>query len=76
MTSFEIQNMIIDDDFAVEEYVTVDFTSDQKDYSITFKKADLEVINAWKFENGTSLPANLSESIIESIRDNVKKQLH
>ncbi|MGX6443454.1 hypothetical protein ACWM35_09570 [Neobacillus sp. K501] len=76
MKPFEIQNMIIDDDFAVEEYVTVDFTNEQKDFSITFKKADLEVINAWKFENGTSIPANLSESMIESIREEVKNRIH
>lgn len=75
MEPIEIQNMIIDDDFAVEEYVTVDFTNDHKEYSITFKKADLEVINAWIFENGTSLPANLSENMIESIREEVKKRI-
>lgn len=75
MKPFEIHNMIIDDDFAVEEYVTVDFSNDNKDYSITFKKADLEVMNAWIFENGTSIPANLSISIIDLIRDEVKKSI-
>jgi hypothetical protein len=73
--SYEISNMIIDDDFAVEEYVTAEFTHNHKEYSITFKKADLEIINAWLFEDGTSIPANLSEDIIESIREDVKKRI-
>jgi hypothetical protein len=73
--SYEITNMIIDDDFAVEEYVTTEFTHDQKHYSVTFKKADLELINTWIFENGTSIPANLSNDLIESIREDVKKRI-
>ena len=75
MKSYEISNMIIDDDFAVEEYVTAEFTHNHKEYSITFKKADLEIINAWLFEDGTSIPAHLSEEIIESIREDVKKRI-
>jgi hypothetical protein len=67
--------MIIDDDFASEEYVTVDFTHDHKVYSITFKKADLEIMNSWVFEDGTSFPAALSDNLIESIREDVKKRI-
>jgi hypothetical protein len=75
VNTYEITNMIIDDDFDSEEYVTAEFSHNQMDYSITFKKADLEVINSWQFKDGTSLPANLSESLIESIRDDVKKKI-
>lgn len=75
MYPYEIKMMIIDDDFAVEEYVTVDFTFNQENYSITFKKADLEIMNCWVFEQGTSLPADLPEEIVESIRNDVKKKI-
>jgi hypothetical protein len=73
--SYEITNMIIDDEFDSEEYVTAEFTHDQMNYSITFKKADLEIINAWVYKDGTSLPANLSDTLIESIREDVKKRI-
>jgi hypothetical protein len=73
--SYEITNMIIDDDFDSEEYVTAEFIHDQTNYSITFKKADLEIINAWVYKDGTSLPANLSDTMIESIRDDIKKSI-
>jgi hypothetical protein len=72
---YEITNMIIDDDFDSEEYVTAEFTHNQTNYSITFKKADLEIINAWIYKDGTSLPANLSDTLIESIRDDVKNRI-
>ncbi|MEH7179372.1 hypothetical protein [Neobacillus vireti] len=75
VNTYEITNMIIDDDFDSEEYVTAEFTCDFKDYSITFKKADLEIINSWVFEEETSLPANLSDTLIESIREDVKKRI-
>lgn len=75
MNTFEITNMIIDDDFDSEEYVTAEFTHDQMNYSITFKKADLEIMNAWIFKDGTSLPADLSDTLIESIREDVKKRM-
>ncbi|WP_139187779.1 hypothetical protein [Bacillus tuaregi] len=76
METYEIHNMIIDDDFDGEEYVTADFTHENQIYSITFRKADLEIINCWEFQgDGTSLPANLSETIIESIREDVKKRI-
>jgi predicted DNA binding CopG/RHH family protein len=72
---FEVKSMIIDDNFDSEEYVTVDFTHLKKDYSITFKKSDLEIINSWDFADGTSVPVNLSDELIESIREEVKKKI-
>lgn len=75
MKPYEIKNMIIDDDFDGLESVTADFTHNQKDYSITFNKSDLEILNMWVFEKDTSLPANLSENLIESIREDVKKRI-
>ncbi|MEH7112284.1 hypothetical protein V7124_07865 [Neobacillus niacini] len=75
MNTYELTNMIIDDDFDSEEYVTVEFTHDHLNYSITFKKADLEIINTWEYKNGTSLPANLSDSLVEAIREEVKKRI-
>jgi hypothetical protein len=75
VNTYEITNMIIDDDFDSEEYVTAEFTHEQENYSITLKKADLEIINAWVFKDGTSLPANLSDTLIESIREDVKKRM-
>ena len=74
MKDFEITHMIIDDQIG-EEYVTADFTYSQKDYSITFKKADLEMINSWVFEGSSSLPANLSEEMIEALRMEIKKEI-
>jgi hypothetical protein len=75
VNTYEITNMIIDDDFDSEEYVTAEFTHDQLNYSITFKKADLEIMNTWVYKDGTSLPANLSDTLIESIREDVKKSI-
>ncbi|TXC85969.1 hypothetical protein FS935_18100 [Metabacillus litoralis] len=75
MDNLEITHMIIDDDFNGEESVTTDFTHNHKDYSITFKKSDLEVVNTWLFEEETSLPANLSENMIEFLREEVKKNI-
>lgn len=75
MKSYEIKDMIIDDDFRSEETATVAFTQNDKDYSITFQKRDLELINAWAFEHGSSIPANLSDDLIESIREEVKKRI-
>ena len=75
MKPYQINNMIIDDEFNGEEFVTTDFAYQNKDYSITFKKADLEIMNTWVFKNGTSLPANLSDHIIELIREDVKKRI-
>ncbi|KQU22350.1 MULTISPECIES: hypothetical protein [Peribacillus] len=75
MKPYEIKNMIIDDEFDGEETVTADFTHNYKEYSITFNKADLEIINTWVFEDGSSLPSNLSDTIIESIREDIKKRI-
>jgi hypothetical protein len=72
---YEIFNMIIDEEAYDQEEVTADFTYQDQDYSITFKKADLELVNVWVFKNGTSLPANLSESLIELIREDVKNRI-
>lgn len=67
--------MIIDDDFDSEEYVTVTFNSNEKQYSMTLKKADLEIINTWVFEDDTSIPANVSKSMIEAIRQDIKMRI-
>jgi hypothetical protein len=72
---YEITSMIIDDEFDGEEYVTTEFLQENNTFSITFKKADLEVINAWVFTDGSSLPANLSDEMIEAIRNSVKKRI-
>ncbi|WP_144554393.1 hypothetical protein [Bacillus sp. X1(2014)] len=75
MKPYEISNMIVDKEAYDQEEVTADFTYQNQDYSITFKKGDLEVVNTWVFSNGTSLPANLSEDIIELIRADVKNRI-
>ncbi|MDM5224838.1 hypothetical protein QUF73_01300 [Cytobacillus sp. NJ13] len=75
MNPYEITSMIIDDEFDGEEYVTTEFLQENNTYSITFKKGDLEVINAWVFNEGSSLPANLSEEMIQIIRNDVKKRI-
>lgn len=75
MKPYEITHMIIDDEFYGEETVTTNFTLDHKEYSVTFDKGDLELLNTWVFENGTSLPANLSDELIEAIREDVKKRI-
>lgn len=75
MKSYEIHNMIIDDDFDNEEFVTADFTHQNENYSITFKKSDLEMVNSWIFKDGKSLPANLTEHMIELLREDVKQRI-
>lgn len=75
MEPYEIKHLIIDDDFYGEESVTADFTLNHKDYSITFKKSDLEILNTWIFEGDSSKPANLSDNLIESIREEVKNKI-
>jgi hypothetical protein len=72
---YEIVNMIIDEEAYDLEEVTADFTYQGQDYSITFKKGDLELVNAWVFKNDTSLPANLSKNVIEQIREDVKNRI-
>ncbi|KKI94139.1 hypothetical protein WQ54_00965 [Bacillus sp. SA1-12] len=75
MKPYRITDMIIDDNFDGEESVTVDFTLNKDVHSITFKKSDFEILNSWIFKNGTSLPANLSENIVESLREEVKNKI-
>lgn len=76
MKNYEIKNAIIDDGFDTEESVTVNFSLGNQNYSITFDKSDLEIINAWVFEeDGSSLPANLSEEIVESLREDVNRRI-
>ena len=72
---YQIFNMIIDEEAYDQEEVTADFTYQDQKYSITFKKEDLELVNAWVFNNDTSLPANLSEDMIELIREDIKKRI-
>ena len=72
---YEIKNMIIDDNFEGQESVTTDFSHNHKDYSITFNKQDLEILNMWVFEQDKSIPAKLSDNLIESIREEVKKRI-
>ena len=76
MKDYDITHMIIDDGLYGEEAVTTEFTHNNKDYSITFKKSDLEILNKWVLENNSSLPANLSDELIETIRDEVKKKIN
>lgn len=75
MKPFEVVNMIIDEEAYDQEEVTVDFTYQDQDYSITFTKGDLELVNAWVFKTGTSLPANLSEDMIDRIRKDIKNKI-
>ena len=75
MKSYEVTNMIIDDESYGEEHVTVELTMEQQNYIITFQKSDLELMNAWSVKDGTTLPANLSEELLGSIRDDLKKKI-
>ncbi|WNF24737.1 hypothetical protein [Mesobacillus jeotgali] len=75
MKSYEVTNMIIDDESYGEEHVTVELTLGQQNYIITFQKSDLELMNAWSVEDGTTLPANLSENLLNSIKEDIKKKI-
>jgi hypothetical protein len=75
MKEYEIKHMIIDDEDGLEEHVTADFSYQNNDYSITFNKSDFEIINIWLLEGETSLPANVSDDLIESIREDVKRKI-
>jgi hypothetical protein len=75
MEAFIINHMIIDDEFLGEESVTAEFTYNQNEYSVTFNKADLELINSWYFRDHQTIPANLSDSLIESLREEVKNRI-
>ncbi|GAE44803.1 hypothetical protein [Mesobacillus boroniphilus] len=74
MNSYEMTNMIIDDESYGEEHVTVELTFEQQNYIITFKKSDLELVNAWVVVEGDkTLPTSLSEDIMDSLKGNIKK---
>ncbi|WP_246943157.1 hypothetical protein [Bacillus pinisoli] len=75
MQPFIINHLIADDDFLGEESVTADFTYNENHYSITFKKSDLELVNTWYFKEDQTIPANLSHTLIDAIRDEIKNQL-
>lgn len=75
MDGYQIKNMIIDDELYSQESITVDFTQDNKMYSVILNKADLEVVNTWVFKANTSIPATLPDNVIESIREDVKKKM-
>lgn len=75
MKQYELKNLIIDEESNGDEHVTADFSHQNKDYSITFNKSDLEMVNAWVFKEGTSLPANVSGDLIDRIREDIKKKI-
>ncbi len=75
MSSFEVTNMIIDEESYGEEHVTVELTIEQQNYIITFQKSDLELMNAWIVEDDTTLPANLSEDLMDSIKEDISNKI-
>ncbi|NKE03874.1 MULTISPECIES: hypothetical protein [Mesobacillus] len=75
MKSYEVTNLIIDEETYGEEHITVEMTVEQENYIITFQKSDLELINAWRVEDGTTLPADLSENLLDSIKEDIKKKI-
>ena len=75
MSSFEVTNMIIDEESYGEEHVTVELTIEQQNYIITFQKSDLELMNAWIVEDDTTLPTNLSEELMDSIKEDISKKI-
>lgn len=72
---YEIKNLIIDEESNGDEHVTADFSYQNENYSITLNKSDLELVNAWVFKEGSSLPANLSDDVIEMIREDINKKI-
>ncbi|MCM3572438.1 hypothetical protein M3172_04505 [Mesobacillus subterraneus] len=75
MKSYEVTNMIIDEESYGEEHVTVELTIEQQNYIVTFQKSDLELMNAWIVEDDTTLPANLSEDLMDSIKEDISKKI-
>ncbi|MBS8263761.1 hypothetical protein DYI25_04800 [Mesobacillus boroniphilus] len=75
MNSYEMTNMIIDEEAYGEEHVTVELLFEQQNYIITFQKSDLELMNAWVLEDGKTLPANLSKGLMDSIKEDIKKKI-
>jgi hypothetical protein len=72
---YELKELIIDDEDYGEESVTTNFTFNQEEYGITFKKEDLEVINAWIFKNETSLPTQLPNDVLEALREEIRGRI-
>jgi hypothetical protein len=72
---YEITHMIIDEESNGDEHVTVDFTHNNNNYCVTFNKNDLETINTWMIDRNATIPANLSNDLIESIRGEIKKRI-
>ncbi|MCT2535245.1 hypothetical protein NC661_21180 [Aquibacillus koreensis] len=75
METYELTNMIVDEGFRSRETVTLDLIYKEKPYSITFNKSDLELINAWAFENHNSVPTELPETFIEQLRGDIEKRI-
>ena len=75
MKSYEMTNLIIDDESYGEEHVTVELSIEQQKYMITFQKSDLELMNAWVLKGDKTLPANLSDEIMDSIKEDIKKKI-
>ncbi len=75
MKPYAITNMIIDDESYDQEHVTAEITYEEKDYMLTFQKSDLELMNAWVLEGGSSLPANLSEKLIQDIKADISEKI-
>ncbi|WP_186577857.1 hypothetical protein [Aquibacillus kalidii] len=75
MKSYKIENVIIDEGFRREETVTADIKIKDKMISISYNKSDLEVINTWAFKNHHSIPVDLSDELIDSIRADIKKMI-
>ncbi|ARK32711.1 hypothetical protein [Halalkalibacter krulwichiae] len=72
---YQMKEIIIDHHFIGEESITADFTYNKQDYSVTFHKSDLEVLNMWVLKEGTSLPANLSDELIHALREEVQQRM-
>ncbi|MFD1737461.1 hypothetical protein ACFSCX_12940 [Bacillus salitolerans] len=75
MKSYQIKHMIIDEENYGEETVTTEFLYNLRQYSISFVKSDLEVINTWLLDGESSVPAELSEHVIESIKEEVRSRI-
>jgi hypothetical protein len=75
MKPYSITNMIIDDETYDQEHITAEITYEEKQYMLTFQKSDLELMNAWVFENGSSLPADLSEKLIQEIKADINEKI-
>ncbi len=74
MKPYEITHMIVDEQMD-QEHVTTHFTYEGNQYSATFQKSDLELMNSWLLKDQSSLPADLSEELIESLREVIKNSI-